>query len=326
MVENRVLEERISPSTFYYMNNKKSSKASITVEASLVLPIFIFAMYAFIFFIQMISIQQEVQQGLLQTARFCEKIGYVHDYVINYEGKDEEGNNQNNQSPENTSKENSSEENLSKENKSESSEIDVREIVTYLITSGLMQGKFGEVVDQGIINKSCVEGGMKGFSFLLSSYDTETNIADVTVQYKVHFPLGLAIIKDFDITQKVKVRVFVGLSNTTSDEEEGDDDYVYIAETGTVYHESKECTHLKLSITKINRSSLNSQRNTSGGKFYACEICNPEDVKQEYYYITKQGNRYHSKTNCSGLKRTIKTIKRSEVGDRRPCTRCGKRE
>lgn len=325
MVENRVLGERISPSTFLYMNNKKLSKASITVEASLVLPIFIFAMYAFIFFIQVISIQQEVQQGLLQTARFCEKIGYVYDYVINYEDQEESG--QNNQPQNNTLEENSSKENLSEEMETESSVVDVRDVATYLITSGMMQGKFNEVVDQGIINKSCVVDGMRGFNFLFSSYDDETYIADVTVQYKVHFPLGLAIIKDFDITQKVKVRVFVGLNNTTSDEEaEEDEDYVYIAETGTVYHESKECTHLKLSITKINRSSLNIQRNASGGKFYACEICNPEGVKQEYYYITKQGNRYHSNTNCSGLKRTIKTLKRSEVGDRRPCTRCGKRE
>lgn len=303
------------------MNNKKS-KASITVEASIVLPIFILAMYAFIFFIQVISIQQEIQQGLLQTARFCEKIGYIHDYVINYDV--EEKSTQTDQSQENTPEDNTSEE-AAEDNKSESSVIDTREVATYLITSGLMQGKFDEVVDQHMINKSCVVGGMQGLNFLLSSYDVETNIADVTVQYRVHIPIGLAIINDFTVVQKTKVRVFVGLSNINSDEEaEEDEDYVYITETGTVYHENRDCTHLKLSITKVNRSSLDTQRNSSGGKFSACEICKPERIKQEYYYITKQGDRYHCNANCSGLKRTIKMIKRSEVSDRRACTRCGK--
>jgi hypothetical protein len=314
------------------MSNKKLSKASITVEASIVLPIFILAMYAFIFFIQVISVQQEIQQGLLQTARFCEKIGYVYDYLMNYDV--EENNNQTVQSQENRPEENTSEENTPKvntsegaleDNKSESSAIDTREVATYLITGGLMQEKFSEVVDQHIINKSCVVGGVQGLNFLLSSYDEETNIADVTVQYRVHIPIGLAIINDFNVIQKTKVRVFVGLSNINPDDEaEEAEDYVYIAETGTVYHESKDCTHLKLSITKVNRSTLDTQRNSSGGRFSACEICKPERIKQEYYYITKQGDRYHCNANCSGLKRTIKVIKRSEVGDRRSCTRCGK--
>ncbi|WP_455717424.1 TadE family protein, partial [Anaerosporobacter sp.] len=177
------------------MNNKKTSKASITVEASLVLPIFIFAMYVFIFFIQVISIQQEIQLGLLQTARFCEKMGYAYDYVTNYE--DEEKNEPSDSSQDNVPQESVSREESSDENKSDSNVIDTREIATYLITSGLMQGKFEGVVDQHIINKSCVVGGMEGLNFLLSSYDEESNIADVTVQYKVHFPIGLAIIKDF---------------------------------------------------------------------------------------------------------------------------------
>lgn len=295
------------------MNNNKSSKASITVEASLVLPIFILAMYSFIFFLQVLSIQEEIQQSLLQTVRYCEKIGYVHDYVQNYEveGKsDQTGKDSTSVSEDN-------------ENENEDSAVDTREIATYLITSGLMQAKFGEVVDQYTINKSCVVGGMQGLNFLLSSYDVETNIADITVQYKVHIPIGLAIIDDFYVVQTTKVRVFVGLRNINpDDEEDGDEDSVYITETGTVYHESKECTYLKLSITKIARASLDNQRNSSGGKYYKCEICKPG--KQEYYYITKQGNRYHNNTNCSGLKRTIKVIKRSEIGDRRACSRCGK--
>ncbi|WP_310602223.1 TadE/TadG family type IV pilus assembly protein [Anaerosporobacter sp.] len=291
----------------------KLLRASITVEAALVLPIFIFAMYVFIFLMQVLYVQEEIQQGLLQTARYCEKIGYVHDYIINYDVDTE-----------NSVEVNSSLEKQSKKDDTNRSTTNMQEVATYLITSGLMQGKFAEEVEREVINHSCIVGGMQGLNFLLSSYDIENNIAEITLQYKIHLPIGLVIIDDFLVTQKAKVRVFVGLRCVGEEEETSDDDCVYITETGTVYHESKDCTHLVLSISKIAQSTLDAQRNSFGAKYYVCEICKPDSKKQEYYYITKQGNRYHCNANCSGLKRTINVIKRSEVGNRRACTRCGK--
>ena len=67
-------------------------EASITVEASLVLPIFILAMYTFIFLIQVFMVVEYVDQGLLETARYFEKIGYVYDYINNYEDNKEKCN------------------------------------------------------------------------------------------------------------------------------------------------------------------------------------------------------------------------------------------
>ena len=40
-------------------------------------------------------------------------------------------------------------------------------------------------------------------------------------------------------------------------------------------------------------------------------------------YITNQGDCYHKDLGCSGIKRTVRMIRLSEVGTRRPCSRCG---
>ncbi|MCL2717867.1 MAG: pilus assembly protein [Lachnospiraceae bacterium] len=99
-------------------------------------------------------------------------------------------------------------------------------------------------------------------------------------------------------------------------------EYVYITETGTVYHVTMECSHLKLSITSINSNEISSKRNESGGKYHQCERCPKED--NGILFITAFGTRYHSNINCSGLKRTVRELEINEAVRQgyRGCSRC----
>ena len=98
-----------------------------------------------------------------------------------------------------------------------------------------------------------------------------------------------------------------------------EDPIVYVAENGTVYHLSRSCTHLDLSIRPINSDRVGDARNSGGGKYKRCEICGGGSGT---VYITDDGDRYHSSLTCSGLKRTIYEIPLSQVGSRRLCGRC----
>ena len=99
---------------------------------------------------------------------------------------------------------------------------------------------------------------------------------------------------------------------------------VYVTETGTVYHLSRSCTHLDLAISPVTSEQLSASRNASGGNYRVCELCGMSAASQGTYYITKEGDRYHSSLSCSGLKRTVYEIPISQVGDRRPCSRCSR--
>ena len=68
-------------------------------------------------------------------------------------------------------------------------------------------------------------------------------------------------------------------------------------------------------------AEVGSQRNENGAKYYPCEHC-ARGEKPERLYITTDGDRYHYRLNCSGLKRTIIEIRRSQIGSLRPCKRC----
>jgi len=105
--------------------------------------------------------------------------------------------------------------------------------------------------------------------------------------------------------------------NDTSKEEE----YVYITEYGNVYHRNRGCNHLNITVNVVACEEINSKRNNSKEKYKPCELCGGKGTG--LLFITPEGNKYHCSADCSGLKRTVKTVRLSEVGGRGPCSECG---
>lgn len=99
--------------------------------------------------------------------------------------------------------------------------------------------------------------------------------------------------------------------------------YVYITDDSEVYHLSRDCTHIKLTIEEISPGEVKSRRNSNGNRYRPCSICHSA-LSDEKLFITPEGDRYHNSITCSGLKRTVRAIRLSEKGDRRPCSRCGR--
>lgn len=109
-------------------------------------------------------------------------------------------------------------------------------------------------------------------------------------------------------------------------EPEGEDDtYVYVAETGRVYHLDIMCTYLKLGIQQVTAGEIKTKRNQAGGKYKSCEQCckgqSVEDLAVAF--ITPYGDRFHASKECSGLRRTVHKRKKSEVGTMPACSKCG---
>lgn len=124
----------------------------------------------------------------------------------------------------------------------------------------------------------------------------------------------------------IKARTFTGLSCVCEGEENDENgESVYVAENAEVYHLDRECSHLRLSIREVDFDELNNYRNSGGGKYKPCELCGKYEIGDKVY-ITTDGDRYHTKHTCSGLKRTVSTITESEAQGRglRLCSRCGK--
>ena len=167
-----------------------------------------------------------------------------------------------------------------------------------------------------------VRGGTFGIYLFRSSFQgTDIHLA---AQCYMKLPVELLGKKTVKLSWDVVCRKWTGWEAGNGEDES--DPIVYVTETGTVYHRTEMCTYLNLSITSVDTGTIEQQRNANGGKYYACERCIRSETLPECLYITEQGNRYHASLDCSGLKRTVQKIHLSEVGGRKPCSRCGGKE
>ena len=126
----------------------------------------------------------------------------------------------------------------------------------------------------------------------------------------------------------VKVHAWTGREYENNGQEEDKTDQeeqmVYVTETGSVYHRKLECSYLNLSVSHVSGSSIGAYRNQNGEKYSPCETCAKNQNPAGIVYITDTGNRYHNLESCSGLKRTVRLVKCSEVnGSMHACSRCG---
>lgn len=155
---------------------------------------------------------------------------------------------------------------------------------------------------------------------LQSTYEDHIIELQATGKYRV--PVSVIPLRTLTFQNKVRVHDWTGYDSETDTGSHGNDYFVYVSPRQTVYHTSSACTHLNLSILQLNSEKIGAQRNQKGGKYYPCTHCIIGEKGEGTYYITKEGDRYHSLVTCQALKRTVKLVTKESVGDLKECSRC----
>ncbi len=268
------------------MMKSNEHRAVLTVEAALILPIFLFAVLFFLYFFQLLYLQDSVQSGITEAGKFIaryqqltgvEKLSDVTKLVILkerfYEYLDEESINEN----------------------------------------CILGGIYGISLGTSKIDETNGQIEITAIYFIrfpIPFFADKTSM--VTQRVRTRAFVGRTM-----KNQQGSVDTDKEPSN------ESEDFLVYVTENGTVYHMDENCTHLKLTISGLRMEQLEDARNENGGKYKSCEKCVKNQWMEETVYITKEGDRYHNSLACSGLKRTVYAVYYSSVADKRKCIRCG---
>ncbi len=170
------------------------------------------------------------------------------------------------------------------------------------------------------LDRSLVRGGSGGISTAKSTMDPVTGIGTLRWEYRISLPFPVFNTPIGRCEGRIRYKAWNGWHGGADDREK--EEMVYVAENGVVYHRNPSCTHLALSITSVDIHNISTCRNESGGKYHACEFCGRFANSDGTVYIARDGDCYHSRRDCSGLKRTVEKIPISQVGGRRPCSRC----
>ena len=182
----------------------------------------------------------------------------------------------------------------------------------YVSAEGLMKYKLLE--DENI--NRYVLGNVVGVS-LVGSDMSEKEI-HLTANYLVKFPISFWGQKGIWLTSKNSFVKWKGNLYEGTKENE----WVYITETGRVYHRDTSCRSLDLHIREGLFKNVDSYRGSNGQSYDACNRCIEEERELLVVYFTDYGKLYHGDISCSALKRTIMKVSLSEVGDKKPCSFC----
>ena len=175
------------------------------------------------------------------------------------------------------------------------------------------------LIGEDRIHRSIIRGGSSGISCWKSYVSPATGEMNIKVEYDIMVPIPVIGSPSASLEEKFTISSWNGRNK---DQLGGENrEIVYMTENGSVYHEDYNCSYLRLSLRYVPYEELGSIRNESGGRYHACEKCVIGSAMTGVY-ITENGNKYHNTLGCSGLKRTIYAIKRSETGGVGGCSRC----
>lgn len=286
-------------SSFTFLN--KCVSAGMTVEASIVLPLFMFFFINLGCAMEMIRLHGNLQLALWNVGnKMC-----VYGHVVG-----------------------SSEQSGISNDADQKSEWwdELRDIAfSYTYIKSQVVGFSGEnyleasPLRQGISSLQFWESDLSG----KTEFEANGNVIDIVMTYQVAPWVEIPFVKPFRMCNRYYGRIWNGYDvESNAPETNKEEDMVYIAENASVYHETRDCTHLKLTIREITLDQAETERNVNGARYSECRKCRKKQIGN-HVFVARYGDSYHYDRDCSGLKRTIYTIPRKEaVKKYNPCSRC----
>ena len=259
----------------------------MTVEAAVILPFFMMALLSFLSFIDILAFQNKMTMALRDVGMSMSVYGYVYDYL-------EEG-----------------------------AETDLAGIVPNMVLSyayaGIQVEKF---LGEDYIEKTGRDLGLSTIHYYNSSVMEEDDVIDLVATFSMTPRFNLLGLPEISMLGRYYGRAWTGYELDGSCVEEQPEENVYITSEGEVYHLSRYCTHIQLTITTCVVEDIQKIKNNAGDSYRPCLLCGNSGNSGKYY-ITPEGDCFHSELNCQGLKRTVDIVPLSQVNGRTRCSRCG---
>ncbi len=291
-------KNRTSPvrNSLYYNGSKRKNRenrallpasqrrrllGSLSVEAALVLSLFLFSCVCLTAPMKLLDQQRRIQGALERVGEDLSQYAYVK-YVLD-QGE---------------------------------AELDLKEDVVSLLALGYVRQQVMTQVDQEKI---------QGVSFSESRILEDDKIS-LVMNYRMKLPLSIFGISTIPVRAVSVRRAWIGADGgrhgAGTDGSEEEDEIVYVGKNPTRYHVTPQCHYLSNDLRAVGIGQVDSLRNESGGKYYACARCGG-DKNVSTVYIMPNGSSYHTSSQCSAITAYVRAVKKSQVSYLGACSYCG---
>ena len=271
-----------------FKNTYRNNNGSLSLEAAFTLPLFIFAIITLLSWMEIFRAYTDIETTMCQAGREAALYACAGDIADNY--TDTDGN--------------------------------TGDLISAVLADGYAYSKLATNYTAG--NGQSVKvtrDTLSILSFAESKASVSAGYIDYSLTYTAKPLCNYFNLFGIPLSHRCYLHTWTGYDVSGNSVSDNSERMVYITETGTVYHLSRSCTYLDLSIQAVDASEIADIRNRSGAIYYECELCSP--TGEGIVYITDYGDRYHYSLTCSGLKRTISEVPLSEVEETMNCcSRC----
>ncbi|MEY8356542.1 hypothetical protein AALB39_24765 [Lachnospiraceae bacterium 54-53] len=278
----RFLAKRVLSSASGYRK-----KGSLTVEAAIVLPLFLFLTVILMMPMEMMNEERRIQTALEAAGEELSQYAYVWDRL-------EQG---------------------------EEPEISGAQGLPEELLKGMAEG--GALLYAGKRLEGRVNfERLEAVSFSESSVLRDGETIDLVMNYRMKVPFSVFGLDSIPMTARSCRRAWIGREGGSGKGIGPEDELVYVGRTGTRYHRDKNCHYLFNDIRQISFNDLESERNSSGGRYRPCSRCGRFAGENSSVYIMPEGERYHSDRNCSSIAAYVEAVPLSEVRHLGACSYC----
>ncbi len=202
----------------------KKNKGYVTVEASLIIPLFLFFMLAMSGIFMILMAEAHIHQSLAAAVDHVAELCYLEQRLLL------------NQKTEDFSK------NVANDN------------VDNLVDSVVVKQQLVTYIGDDFYIENYIMNGKKGIITYVEKDKENPKIMIVTARYQAKLILPLLGTYSIDLSNQIKQKAFVGF---TEEEHSNDDYYVFVTPNREAYHMRRDCTHLMLDVSTVNSNRKN---------------------------------------------------------------------
>lgn len=196
----------------------RKNKGYITVEASLLVPLFLFFMLAMSGIFMVLLAEAHIHQSLAAATDYVAEYCYLEQKLFEEDMKNEA------KSPVNIEK---------------------------LIDTMIIKQQLDKYIGNDFYVKKVISGGKSGIFVKVQKDKNNSKIMKVTASYQAMINLPLLGNYSIHLSNQIKQKAFVGF---TEEEYNNDDCFVYVTPNREAYHMRRDCTHLMLDVNTVSSS------------------------------------------------------------------------